>query len=71
MRDGVVLRADRYVPDGDERAPVVLVRTPYGRKGMWWHLFGRPLAARGYQKVLQSCRGTEGSGGDFAPLDDR
>lgn len=38
---------------------------------MWWHLFGRPLAARGYQMVLQSCRGTEGSGGDFAPLDER
>ena len=71
MRDGVVLRADRYVPDGDERAPVVLVRTPYGRKGMWWRLFGRPLAARGYQMVLQSCRGTEGSGGDFAPLHER
>lgn len=71
MRDGVVLLADHYVPDGDETAPVVLIRSPYGRKGMWWRLFGRPFAARGYQVVFQSCRGTQGSGGDLTPLDER
>ena len=71
MRDGVVLRADHYVPNGDEHAPVVLVRSPYGRKGMWSRMFGRPFAARGYQVVFQSCRGTGGSGGALNPLDER
>lgn len=28
MRDGVVLRADRYVPEGQENPAVVLMRSP-------------------------------------------
>jgi uncharacterized protein len=31
MRDGAVLRADRYVPAGAREVPLVLVRSPYGR----------------------------------------
>jgi putative CocE/NonD family hydrolase len=71
MRDGVLLRADRYAPDGQPDAPVVLMRTPYGRKRLWRRLYCRPLAARGYQVVIQSCRGTEDSGGRFTPFDER
>jgi uncharacterized protein len=71
MRDGVVLRADRYVPDGEDRAPLVLLRTPYGRKHLWKRLYCRPLARRGYQVVIQSCRGTEDSGGTLTPFDER
>ena len=35
MPDGVELLADRYVPGGAERPPLVLVRSPYGRRGVW------------------------------------
>ena len=34
MRDGVVLRADVYRPDGDGPWPVLLERTPYGKQGL-------------------------------------
>ena len=47
--------------------PTVLVRTPYGRIGM----YGRLLAERGLQVVMQSVRGTFGSGGEFNPFDER
>jgi hypothetical protein len=71
MRDGVVLRADRYVPVGRERAPVVVVRSPYGRKGVWGRLYCLPLARRGYQVLMQSCRGIEDSDGEFVPFAER
>ncbi|MEU7924856.1 CocE/NonD family hydrolase [Micromonospora sp. NPDC049107] len=65
-RDGVVLRTDHYAPHRAS-APAVLIRTPYGRGGPL-PLLGRLLAARGRHAVIQSCRGTGGSGGTFAPL---
>ena len=68
MPDGVVLLADRYVSRGQDRPPLVLVRSPYGRRRMWGLLFGRMLAERGFQAVVQSCRGTFGSGGRFGPF---
>ena len=34
MRDGVVLRADVYRPDGDGPWPVLVERTPYGKQGL-------------------------------------
>ncbi|MGZ4196610.1 MAG: CocE/NonD family hydrolase [Solirubrobacteraceae bacterium] len=71
--DGVVLRADRWV--ARERAagaqPTVLVRSPYGRKQFVGLLFGRLLAERGLQVVVQSVRGTFGSDGRFSPFDER
>ncbi|SBT44373.1 CocE/NonD family hydrolase [Micromonospora auratinigra] len=66
VRDGVALRTDHYAPDLPD-APTVLVRTPYGRGGPM-RLLGRLLAERGQHVVIQSCRGTYGSGGEFAPL---
>jgi putative CocE/NonD family hydrolase len=68
MPDGVVLLADRYAPrvDGDG-LPVALMRCPYGRHGLISGM-ARPLAERGYQVVMQSCRGTFGSGGTFEPM---
>jgi putative CocE/NonD family hydrolase len=68
MPDGVQLLADRYLPRGDGRPPLVLVRSPYGRRGIWGLLFGRLLAERGFQALVQSCRGTFGSGGTFDPF---
>ena len=71
MDDGVVLYADRYAPPGDGPAPTVLVRSPYGRSGAFGFLFGRLLAERGLQTVVESIRGTFRSGGRFNPFDER
>jgi putative CocE/NonD family hydrolase len=65
MRDGTVLLADRYYARKDPKAPTVLVRSPYGRAGVFALLFARPFAERGFQALIQSCRGTFGSGGEF------
>src|SRR5512144_3314949 len=70
MDDGVVLYADRYAPTA-EPAPTVLVRSPYGRAGAFGFLFGRLLAERGLQVLVQSIRGTFGSGGRFDPFNER
>ena len=51
--------------------PTVLVRTPYGRRGFFGFVYGRLLAERGFQVVVQSVRGTFGSGGEFRPFDER
>lgn len=67
MPDGAVLLADRYLPRGG-KPPLVLVRSPYGRRAIWGLIFGRLLAERGFQVVVQSCRGTFGSGGIFDPF---
>ncbi|WP_416955871.1 CocE/NonD family hydrolase [Streptomyces sp. Agncl-13] len=69
MRDGAVLLADRWTPrSGAADLPTALVRIPYGRRGMIAAQMARPLAERGYQVLIQSTRGTFGSGGDFDPL---
>jgi putative CocE/NonD family hydrolase len=65
MPDGVILFADHYAPRGDSQLPTLLVRSPYGRKGFIAALMVLPYAERGYQVLIQSCRGTAGSGGEF------
>jgi uncharacterized protein len=73
MDDAAVLLADRWVA-GDTAhrpQPTVLVRSPYGRRQLVGLLFGRLLAERGLQVVVQSVRGTFGSDGSFAPFDER
>jgi putative CocE/NonD family hydrolase len=73
MDDGAVLLADRYVARANSGAPqpTVLVRSPYGRRQLFGLLFGRLLAERGLQVVVQSVRGTFGSQGTFSPFDER
>lgn len=68
MPDGAVLLAHRYAPRGASGLPTILVRSPYGRGAMWGLIYGVPFAERGFQVVIQSCRGTFGSGGDFDPF---
>jgi putative CocE/NonD family hydrolase len=63
--DGLELLTDLYLPRPLEPRPAILIRTPYGRGGVWG-LFARAFAERGYQVVIQSCRGTFGSGGEIA-----
>jgi uncharacterized protein len=66
MRDGTVLLADHYAPVTDRPRATVLMRTPYGR-GSQAAMMGRPYAERGYHVLIQSTRGTFGSGGQFTP----
>ncbi len=68
MRDGVHLVADHYTPSTSNPAGTLLVRGPYGRGFPFALVFGRLFAARGYHVVLQSVRGTFGSGGEFEPM---
>ena len=68
MPDGAVLLADRYAPGGRGQHPLLLVRSPYGRRGPWGQVSGRLLAERGFHVLIQSCRGTFGSGGRFDPM---
>ena len=72
MDDGAVLLADRWVARDtvDVPQPTVRVRSPYGRRQFVALLFGRLLAERGLQVVIQSVRGTFGSEGDFDPFDE-
>jgi uncharacterized protein len=69
MRDGVELVADHYEPTGDtEPVGTLLLRGPYGRGFPFSLLFGALYAARGYRVLIQSVRGTFGSGGVFQPM---
>lgn len=70
MPDGVTLLADHYAPVRSDRAPVILIRSPYGRRGVFSWVYGRGFARRGFQVVIQSCRGGFGSGGTLDPLGD-
>ncbi len=73
MDDGAELLADRWVPRAarDGPQPTVLVRSPYGRRQAIGLIFGRTLAERGLQVIVQSVRGTFGSEGEFNPFDER
>ncbi|MBU8811868.1 CocE/NonD family hydrolase [Mycolicibacterium goodii] len=68
MRDGVELVADHYAPHTARPAGTLLVRGPYGRRFPFSAIFAEVYAARGYHVVLQSVRGTFGSGGEFTPM---
>jgi len=70
-RDGVVLRADVYRPDGAGPWPVLLRRTPYGKRlndlaseFNEAHYF----ASHGYVVVVQDTRGRFSSEGAWYPL---
>ncbi|GAC1579579.1 MAG: CocE/NonD family hydrolase [Candidatus Dormibacteria bacterium] len=68
MRDGALLMADLYRPDGDGRHPVLVQRTPYDRT-----LIGNAasdidpikMALAGYVVVVQDVRGRFDSEGEF------
>jgi putative CocE/NonD family hydrolase len=68
MPDGAILLSDRwFAPSTVASDPVLLLRSPYGRRQ--FGVFGRLFSERGYQVVIQSCRGTFGSGGsEFDPF---
>ncbi len=64
MRDGTILRADVYRPEGKGPFPVLLCRTPYGKTRRSMHEdIGHKMAERGYIVVYQDVRGRYDSEG--------
>ncbi len=61
MRDGVILRADVFQPDSGGPYPVLVMRTPYSKKG---RRFDRYVKA-GYIVVSQDARGRYESDGEW------
>lgn len=70
MRDGAVLLGEHHIPTTDHPLGTVLIRTPYGRRSPLDALTSKTFAARGYHVLVQSVRGTFGSGGVFDPMVD-
>ncbi|KAJ5484915.1 hypothetical protein N7539_004903 [Penicillium diatomitis] len=68
MRDGVHLAADFYAPEipaGKNPAGLILIQCCYGRGSGISFINARIYAARGYQALFVSTRGTYGSEGVF------
>jgi uncharacterized protein len=67
MRDGVVLRADVYRPDSDDRKPrpVLLNRTPYDKTHPRYVWIAEEMVAAGYIAVIQDSRGRNESDGEW------
>ena len=68
MPDGVTLMADHYYPRTGGPRPTILVRSPYGRRRIFGLQYGQVFAERGFQVLIQSCRGTADSGGELNPF---
>lgn len=69
MRDGVKLQTQIAFPvDMPEKAPVVLIRTPYCRR-TWFELPDAVALKRGCVFIMQAVRGTAFSKGEFLPED--
>lgn len=68
MRDGVVLRADIWLPNAEGRFPTLVYRTPYGKGDATkeWTTFDKAVH-RGYALVIQDVRGRYASAGEFTP----
>ncbi|MCX5199333.1 CocE/NonD family hydrolase [Streptomyces sp. NBC_00249] len=63
--DGSPLITDHYFPRAEGDFPTLLVRSPYGRGLPWSPMYGLLFAEQGFHVIVQSCRGTGGSGGTF------
>jgi len=68
MRDGVVLRADVWLPEEKGRFPTLIYRTPYGKENAQkdWSTFAKAVK-RGYGVMIQDVRGRYASDGEFTP----
>ncbi len=68
MRDGVILRADVWLPKAEGRFPTLVYRTPYGKQfaPKEWTTFDKAVA-HGYAVVIQDVRGRYASDGEFVP----
>jgi hypothetical protein len=68
MRDGTTLRADIYRAAEGGPFPVLLVRNPYGEP-MVRSVPLLPAVEAGFAVVVQHCRGTGTSDGEFTPFE--
>ncbi|SDW41977.1 hypothetical protein SAMN05421781_1353 [Marinococcus luteus] len=71
MRDGTVLRADVYRPDGEGSWPALLLRLPYDKTTRRYRetfVDAGRLTAAGYVVVIQDVRGRFASDGTFYPF---
>ena len=73
MRDGCVLRADIWLPDGEGPWPVLLQRTPYRKEDAFGTQYisamdFRTALYRGYAIVIQDTRGRYSAEGAFDPF---
>jgi uncharacterized protein len=68
MRDGTVLRADIFRTDSADSHPVLLIRNPYGEP-MVRTAPVLPAIEAGFAVVVQHCRGTGASDGDFVAFE--
>ena len=68
MRDGVILRADVWLPKAQGRFPTLVYRTPYGKQfaAKEWTTFDKAVA-HGYAVAIQDVRGRYASDGEFVP----
>jgi uncharacterized protein len=64
--DGITLETELYRPRLEGRHPTILMRVPYGMRG--FGTVAECYAERGFNVVLQSCRGTGRSDGAFDPF---
>ncbi|HZY49659.1 MAG TPA: CocE/NonD family hydrolase [Devosia sp.] len=66
VRDGVRLETEVYTPRLEGKHPTILIRAPYGLRG--FGTAAEVYAERGFNCVIQACRGTGRSEGEFDPL---
>lgn len=67
MSDGVKLHTVIYKPAGRSCFPVLIQRSCYPSQMEIYRVYGEELAKRGYGYVLQVCRGTGKSEGEWEP----
>lgn len=67
MSDGVKLHTVLYKPAGQDSFPVLVQRSCYPANMEIYSVYGEELAKRGYGYVLQICRGTGESEGEWEP----
>lgn len=67
MPDGVKLHTTIYKPVGKGTFPVLIQRSCYPSQMEIYKVYGEELARRGYGYVLQVCRGTGRSEGEWEP----
>ncbi len=63
---GIVLKTHIYRPVEPGTYPTLLMRVPYGFNG--FGTVAEVFAEQGYNSIIQACRGTGGSSGEFDPL---
>ncbi len=67
MPDGVKLHTVIYKPSDKQSFPVLIQRSCYPANMEIYKVYGQELTKRGYGYVLQICRGTGKSGGQWEP----